>query len=58
MEHRILPHLVFGREPPRRLHCMFTLDQGSRQRCALPTRLVAGLIVQGQDEEVERQRGW
>jgi hypothetical protein len=54
MEHRLLPHLVFGREPPRRLHCMLPLNQGSRQRCPLSTRLVASLVVQGQDEEVER----
>jgi len=55
MEHRILPHLVFGREPPRCLHCMFAINQGSRQWCALPTRLIASLIVQGQDQEVEGQ---
>ena len=53
MEHRILPHLVFGREPPRRLHRMFAFNQGSRQRGALPTCLVSSHIIQGQDQEVE-----
>jgi hypothetical protein len=53
MEHRILSYLVFSRESPRCLHCMFTINQGSRQRCALPTCLVASIIVQGQDQEVE-----
>jgi hypothetical protein len=53
MEHRILPHLVFGREPPRCLHRMFTFNQGSRQWCTVSACLVASHIVQGQDQEVE-----